>query len=233
MAALLITFSEDTALDADEEDTLTIFNADGKVAKYYTCELSGITLAVKGSRFTLELRAEEPEVQSGYGFRIVGLRGLTEAEYLDWIGRHAFSYVSNGDGTLTVTGWRGSGSEAIVPASIDGMPVTRIGAFTCEFDESIERIVVEEGVKYLTAYAVCECDNLQEVVLPESLVSIGKEGLAGNSNLKRVYIPGAHTTLGVDALACCNHVTIYGKAGSPAQAYAEEYSEFGVSFVAQ
>ena len=101
------------------------------------------------------------------------------------------------------------------------------------FGKAIERIVVEEEVKYLTAYAVCECANLQEVVLPESLVSIGKEGLAANSNLKRVYIPGAHTTLGDDALASCDHVTIYGKAGSPAQAYAEEYSEFGVSFVAQ
>ena len=48
-----------------------------------------------------------------------------------------------------------------------------------------------------------------------------------------VPIPGAHTTLGDDALASCDHVTIYGKAGSPAQAYAEEYSEFGVSFIAQ
>ena len=117
------------------------------------------------------------------------------------------------------------------------------GQYNTDF---ITNIVVEEGVTSVGAYAFYGFDNLQSLMLPSTLRSIGEGAFARCTSLKEVDI--SHTgivTIGASAFVGCSSLesfetadsvqsfgdniftfcpglTIYGSSGIPSQAYANE-----------
>ena len=67
------------------------------------------------------------------------------------------------------------------------------------FHGAIERVVLPEGVRETRASAFRVCGRLREVVIPESLESIGKEAFLDTS-LEAIYLPAGLEELSEDAL---------------------------------
>ncbi len=94
-----------------------------------------------------------------------------------------FTYV-NTNGTITITGYTGPGGLLVVPATINGLPVTIIGDWAL-------------SMKGFTS-----------VTLPASITHIGYAAFYAQPNLKGVYFQGNAPTLGDFALSF-SQMTVY------------------------
>lgn len=76
---------------------------------------------------------------------------------------------------VTITKYKGNDDNVIIPAEINGKPVTEIaeqynvGAFS---GKSIKSVVIPEGVTTINSNAFNSCKNLTDIEFPESLAEI-------------------------------------------------------------
>lgn len=107
----------------------------------------------------------------------------------------AWNYIKRRDGTLCITGYKGSRTELDVPEWIGKLTVTAIGddAFSCvklqmsaeekELRRSITKITLPRTIQAIGKQAFCGCEALTEVNIPESVTEIGKNAFGGCANL--------------------------------------------------
>ena len=93
-------------------------------------------------------------------------------------------------GRLTI-----SGTGAVEDCVYGGMP-------WFEYTDKIKSVVIEDGVTGVGVYAFCNCSNLTDVVLPDSLSEIANGSFAG-TGLTRVEIPDGVTAICDNAFAEC------------------------------
>lgn len=84
-----------------------------------------------------------------------------------------FVFDKNDDGTLTLSGYTGSGSSVSVPAQVDGMAVAAIARSAFSGNRSLVEVVVPDGVLRLEGGAFASCASLKKVRLPDSLEEVG------------------------------------------------------------
>lgn len=65
-----------------------------------------------------------------------------------------YEYYIKDDGTAELSGYTGTEKNITVPAQIEGIPVTSIGAFTFEGSQ-IERVEVENGIQSISEAFIC------------------------------------------------------------------------------
>ena len=75
---LRLVFGEDTETES-KYDTITITDSDGNETEYDGDELSGGTVILRGSTFTISLSTDSSVTR--YGFSFTEITGLTQAEY--------------------------------------------------------------------------------------------------------------------------------------------------------
>ena len=85
-----------------------------------------------------------------------------------------YTYTVNDDGTLTITGYTGSDTEIEIPAEIDGKKVTVIGFNAFYNCQTLEKVVIDEGISEIREHAFSECNNLKKIIIPSSVESLGK-----------------------------------------------------------
>jgi hypothetical protein len=93
-----------------------------------------------------------------------------------------FNYTTT-NGTITITGYTGSGGAVTIPATINGLPVTSIG------DESFVGT------------------DLTSVTIPSSVTSIGFETFGYCYSLTNVSIGSSVITIGDGAFVECYNLT--------------------------
>jgi hypothetical protein len=101
-----------------------------------------------------------------------------------------FTYVTNSDNTLTITGYAGVGGAVTIPTNINGRTVTAIGN---------EAFVPSLGI-------------ITSVTMLDSITSIGDFAFAGhdlapNTTLTNVAIPGSVTNMGSYVFTLCCDLT--------------------------
>lgn len=91
-----------------------------------------------------------------------------------------FLYVSDGS-ELTITGYTGDDSILAIPSYIDGIKVTGIAddAFS---SDTLESIVLPEGIVKIGWFAFKECPSLRNVTVPDTVTSIGYSAFPRNQN---------------------------------------------------
>ena len=80
-----------------------------------------------------------------------GTDQLTSGDYL---------YRIQDDGTALILRYNGSAEMVSVPAALDGIPVTALGANSFEWRTELMDITIPEGITSLGDYAFLYCKNL-------------------------------------------------------------------------
>ena len=132
--------------------------------------------------------------------------------------------IENGEVTITDCDQTASG-EIVVPATIEGYPVTKIGNGTFAGCGYLTDITLPEGLKSIGtgAFTGCQfktlhipdtvmtigegafyyCGLLEEIVIPEGVTVISREMFFECENLKKVTLPESVTEIGGSAFERC------------------------------
>ena len=140
---------------------------------------------------------------------------------------------------VEITKYTGNAEEIVIPAEIEGLPVTAIGnaAFfnrlqltSVSLPESITSIGSRafQGCSYLTSIAIpdgvttigeetfADCIRLTSVSLPDSITSIGENAFCGCCALADISFPDGVTSIGDYAFGCCENLSSIAIPGSVA-----------------
>ena len=74
-------------------------------------------------------------------------------------------------GTITITGYRGPGGPAVIPDTIDGLPVTRIADSAFSSQMTLTGVTIPDSVIDLGGGAFFHCTNLAVVNLGKGITS--------------------------------------------------------------
>jgi BspA type Leucine rich repeat region (6 copies) len=147
-----------------------------------------------------------------------------------------FNFTTN-NGTITITGYTGPGGDVVIPATINGLPVTSIGDYAFYDNYFMTSVTIPNSVTSIGDYAFANDDyppfsasSLTNVTIPDSVTSIGDSAFfscvkltsitIGNSvtdigdeafsyciSLSSVTIPNSVTSIGVEAFRLCDNLT--------------------------
>lgn len=74
-------------------------------------------------------------------------------------------------------------------------------------DPEITELIVHDSTKIVYSYSLKNCLNLETVVLPSGLISIGDEAFYGCKNLKNISLPSSLISIGSSAFYGCENIT--------------------------
>lgn len=106
----------------------------------------------------------------------------------------SFSYTSNGitfkckvkKGTTTIYGFDVKATDVTIPSQVSyngiAYPVTIIDTYMNGNNYSVRRLVIPEGVEIIERYSFSEFRKLESVIIPNSVVKIGKNAFRNNPN---------------------------------------------------
>ena len=107
-----------------------------------------------------------------------------------------FQYWTSGDGTCTISAYRGSQASVVVPSEIDGYTVSGIasGAFKgCTF---LTSVALPSTITSIGNSAFAGCTSLASISIPEGVTSVGDSAFSGCSSLASVTLPSTLTQIG-------------------------------------
>ncbi len=146
--------------------------------------------------------------------------GITGEEKLPDEAGFGFTYAFVSPTTIEITAYYGYEAEVTVPSTIDGYTVVGIQSFHNEEGYSypnifVRKVVLPETVTYIADGAFYDSDDwaakthfeLQEIVLPQSLKTIGKNAFYNNYYLQKIDIPAGVTEIGAGAFAKCQNLS--------------------------
>jgi hypothetical protein len=112
-----------------------------------------------------------------------------------------FTYTTT-NGTITITGYTGSGGNVTIPDTIGGLPVIGIGDYAFE-DSDLTSVTVPNSATSIGHSAFEECFSLTNVIIGNGVISIGEYAFA-YSSLTSVTIGNGVTSIGSYAFFECD-----------------------------
>ena len=109
------------------------------------------------------------------------------------------------DGKGTITGYKGTGGDVVIPNTIGGVPVTTIASGVFKDNLDITSISMP-SVKTIGEYAFRNCSNLKTVYMPQ-IETIGELAFYDCMNLTTADMPQV-TTISSYAFYNCSNLTI-------------------------
>ncbi|MBR3764322.1 MAG: leucine-rich repeat protein [Clostridia bacterium] len=107
------------------------------------------------------------------------------------------------DGGVSITTYTGPGGEVVIPASIGGKKVVKIGYRAFDHRRALTKVVIPDGVTQIGISAFSGCSALTEVVIPDGVTRIEDNAFSDCSALKEIRLPGKLEYLGVFAFSRC------------------------------
>ena len=109
--------------------------------------------------------------------------------YADSSADFVYTYLDY-DGTARIDKYIGSGTDVIIPSSIDGYTVTVIGNNAFEGNHNIISVTIPDTVTTIYKEAFAYCSNLQNITLPNSIEMIYYRAFRECTNLKNMHYQG-------------------------------------------
>jgi hypothetical protein len=114
--------------------------------------------------------------------------------------------ISNG--SITITGYVGSGGSVVIPSTIDGLPVTVIGDFAFSNPYvTLTSITIPSGIASIGMDAFFGCGGLSSVTIPDTVTNVGDAAFADCDGLRSVILGNGITSVGENAFAECANLT--------------------------
>lgn len=114
-----------------------------------------------------------------------------------------YQYRLYEDGTVDITAYTGSEREVRIPEEMDGHPVFCLAGNAFGDNRMLSRVTVPGCVKVIDRQAFRNCYALEEIILEEGVLSIGKEALSGCGILKKIRIPASVDYIGPQPVFSC------------------------------
>ena len=153
----------------------------------------------------LNSRQQTPAMRTGYAKQLAALLLMA----LPAVAQAQFGYTTN-DGAITIVTYTDpieSVTNISIPSTIDGLPVTSIGANAFKSCYNLTNVTFGNNVTSIGGSAFTDCRRLRSIMLPNRLASIGPSAFAVCSGLANVEIPGGITNIGGAAFWRCTSVT--------------------------
>ncbi|MBO5737508.1 MAG: leucine-rich repeat domain-containing protein, partial [Clostridia bacterium] len=117
-------------------------------------------------------------------------------------------YDMSGDGTYAeVIGYEGTAAMLRIADTYNGVPVTGIYKNVFYNKDNITEVIIPDSVTTIGDKAFYDCDRLTSVVIPDSVTTIGGSAFYSCYNLTSVVIPDSVTTIGSSAFSDCYRLT--------------------------
>ncbi len=111
-------------------------------------------------------------------------------------------YTDNGE-CLTVTGCSRTASRAVIPAEMNGKPVTSIQDSAFLGCPELRSVVLPDTIEVISNSAFSYCSSLESVTIPDSVNKIDEFAFYGCSSLTEITIPDGVETIEWSAFAGC------------------------------
>lgn len=100
-----------------------------------------------------------------------------------------FTYTTN-NGAITITGYVGAGGNVIIPDTLNGYPVTSIGANAFLNVSGMTNVVFGSGVTSIGDHAFDSCSHLTSVTIPATVTNLGTYAFENCLNLSQALFQG-------------------------------------------
>ena len=90
-------------------------------------------------------------------------------------GNYSYTVISEADKTCKITDYKGTAADLVIPESIDGYAVTRIGSAAFYGCYALTSVVIPNSVTSIGDDAFAYCTSLTSVTIPDSVTSIGEQ----------------------------------------------------------
>ena len=108
---------------------------------------------------------------------------------------------------VEITHYVGNGKELVIPAEIEGLPVTLIGCFSFLDRSSLTSIDLPDSLTSIGKHTFDGCSNLTSIDLPVGLTSIGWNAFADCSSLTSIDLPDSVTSIESGTFEGCTSLT--------------------------
>ena len=115
-----------------------------------------------------------------------------------------FKVINNNE--LELTKYSNDELRIVIPSEIQGMKVTSIGEKAFHYND-IEEVILPDTLVTIKRYAFGNCENLKEIVIPDKVISIGEYAFYGCLNLEKINLNEGLQSLGKHSFASCNLTT--------------------------
>lgn len=134
--------------------------------------------------------------------------------------KHELFYMITEEGEAVITGGY-TGEDILIPTEIDGILVAGIGEGAFRGRTDIKKVVVEQGVRYITADAFAGCTEIEGLELGEGLLYIGEGAFSSNTKISEVILPDSVAYVGEYAFAECTNLE---EISFPQRAHVDAYA---------
>ena len=117
-----------------------------------------------------------------------------------------YEYADLDDGTIEITKYNGTSTEAEIPAQIDGKQVTGIGEGAFMELEHLTKISIPDGVVYIGVRAFSDCTGLTEVRIPDGLERLEESAFSYCTGLTQITLPDSLKKIGRLAFRGCKNL---------------------------
>lgn len=116
--------------------------------------------------------------------------GIPEKDPVDF--QYTTYFLEDGE-FVTLTKYVGEKTDVVVPAELDGLTVTEIGA-NCFAESAVVSVTVPDSVIVIESGAFSKCTALTSVTLPDKMLYVGPQAFAECSSLKEITLPSTGIT---------------------------------------
>lgn len=114
-----------------------------------------------------------------------------------------YTYILLDDGSAQIVSWDGADTDLVVPDALDGYAVTSISECAFCDCQSLQSVVLPQGIVEIGEYAFSDCDDLQSVTLPEGLVALGDCAFDDCEGLTEIALPDSLAQVGSNPFRGC------------------------------
>ena len=139
-----------------------------------------------------------------------------------------FEYTIENNSTCTITKYNGSAANVIIPSTIYGYKVCKIGERAFSKNLNLKNITLPNSITCIDWAAFHDCTKLEHINIPNSITYIGGEAFDDCAKLEHITIPNSVTYIGDAAFYGCtslDNIVIPGGAKLSAQTTGSTFAE--------